>query len=1071
MSITHAGGAPVQVVNQQRGPKPQEKLRRYAEQIQHLLAFTTHLNRAQTIDEVLAAIGSTAFSLSGADRAAIFLREPDGTDRCAWRQRLSDEYVTRASALGGRMLEDGGPALISDTHSLAPDAAARRLADAEGYRAAGIWPLTYERGAAGCLCCYYDDVHEWPESGGEVFQTFCAQAAAAIENGRLREAQERKTAEQEVLLQLSRCLRVARTPEEMYAIVCEQALSFAHGQFAGINLLDSSRDTMTRVYAIGPDGGRVSGQKIPVAGSMSETAMKTAAAWRGTDFGRTRPGNWAPAYYEQLGPFIIVPLRSHEEIIGTLLLARDRAGGRPFEDDEVRLLESIGEVGGESIRRARLDGDLQGQVKRLQILYDISHRLRASRTPDEACAALGKEAMVAFGAAYGMLALANPDRATLMRVFSEGLGALAVGSTFPVQDGPSEQVLKTGAACVAEDIANVPRPASDKAARSPELGPYVHVAVRSEEGIIGVLALSRVRTKEQPFAADEVRLLETIAEVGGTAIRRAQLHQDLQARMKILQNLYDASQAFAESLDVQQLASNAVRVCVERFGAGAAWLGRAESDGTLKLLAHHPVATDFAREIAPRWDDAGDGAGPFATALRRSSPEVTYDILASGRSLPWDAGAVAEGLRSTAAFPLVSRTRTFGVLNLYGKETGFFTPERVEFFRSYSQQLAGALENARLFAEAAQRLEQLEALRAIDMAITGSFDLRLTLNIVLERAMARLGVDAADVLTFDARAQTLNFVAGRGFRATAPRHIQLRLGEGHAGRAALDRKTIAVPDLWTAPDASARAAQLADERFVAYYAVPLIAKGQIRGVLEVYHRARLEPEPEWFEFLDAIAGQAAIAVENGTIFEDLQRTYVELALAYDGTIEGWSRALDLRDNETEGHTQRVTDLTLQLARQLNVSATDFTHLRRGALLHDIGKMGIPDKILLKAGPLTDEEWVIMRRHPMYAYELLSTIPYLRPALDIPYCHHEKWDGTGYPQGLKGDQIPLVARIFAVVDVWDALRSDRPYRKAWTSARAQDYIREQSGKHFDPKVVEAFLKMGAIKDEPAPSAQR
>ena len=1048
-------------MNRQSAAKPHEKLRRYAEQMERLLAFTMDLNRVQTIDDVFPAIGRTALSLSGADRVAIFLRERDGTDRCAWRQGLSDEYVTRVAAGGGQVPVHDKPALIADVRALASDSAIRRLAEPEGYRAVGIWPLTYERDIIGCLCYYFDDTHEWPEAGQDVFRAFCTQAALAIANGRLHEAQKRKTAEQEVLLALSRRLRVARTPDEMYVIVCEQAHAVAHGQFAGINLLDPGRETMTRVYAIGPDGGRVSGQKIPVPGSMSETAIKKAAALRGLDFWRRRPGNWAPPYYEQLGPFIIVPLRSSEEVIGTLLLARNRDTGRPFDDDEMRLLESIGEVGGESIRRARLDGDLHGQVKSLQTLYSVSHRLRASRTPDEACATLGRETMAAFGAAYGMLALVNADRTTFMRVFSEGLGALPLGSTFPVEGGPSEEVLQTGVSCVADDLAALPRSAAHKAARSPELGPYVNVALRSEEGIVGVLALCRLRSKEQPFGAEEVRLLETIAEVGGTAIRRAQLQQDLQARMKILQNLYEASHAFAEGLDVQQLASDAVRTCVEHFGAGAAWLGRAESDGTLKLLAYHPVTTDFARDISPRWDEAGDAPGPFATALRRSSPEVTYDILAAGQPLPWDAGAVAAGLRSAAAFPLVSRTRTFGVLNLYGKETGFFTPERVEFLRSYTQQLAGALENARLFAEASQRLEQLEALRAIDMAITGSFDLRLTLNIVLERAMARLGLDAADVLAFDARTQTLSLAASRGFRATAPRHTEQRLGEGYAGHAALDRKMVAVADLRATPDLSARSAQFAEEQFVACYSLPLIAKGQIRGVLDVFHRAPLDPEPEWLEFLEAIAGQAAIALENGTILEDLQRAYVELALAYDGTIEGWSRALDLRDNETEGHTQRVTDLTLHLARHLNLPAADFTHLRRGALLHDIGKMGIPDKILLKAGPLTDEEWVIMRRHPVYAYELLSTIPYLRPAIDIPYGHHEKWDGSGYPQGLKGEQIPIVARIFAVVDVWDALRSDRPYRKAWTSARAQDYIREQSGKHFDPKVVDAFLKMGAI----------
>jgi HD-GYP domain-containing protein (c-di-GMP phosphodiesterase class II) len=237
-----------------------------------------------------------------------------------------------------------------------------------------------------------------------------------------------------------------------------------------------------------------------------------------------------------------------------------------------------------------------------------------------------------------------------------------------------------------------------------------------------------------------------------------------------------------------------------------------------------------------------------------------------------------------------------------------------------------------------------------------------------------------------------------------------------------------------------------------------MAKGQIKGVLEIFHRSLLQPNQEWLDFLETLGGQTAIAVDNAELFENLQRSNLDLTFAYDKTIEGWSRAMDLRDHETEGHTLRVADLTVRLAREMNISKQQIVHLRRGALLHDMGKLAIPDAILHKPGKLTPEEWEIMRQHPRYAYEMLSSIDYLQPALDIPYCHHEKWDGTGYPRGLKGEQIPLAARIFAVVDVWDALRSDRPYRKAWSEEKTLAYIREQSGTHFDPQVVGAFMKV-------------
>ncbi len=210
---------------------------------------------------------------------------------------------------------------------------------------------------------------------------------------------------------------------------------------------------------------------------------------------------------------------------------------------------------------------------------------------------------------------------------------------------------------------------------------------------------------------------------------------------------------------------------------------------------------------------------------------------------------------------------------------------------------------------------------------------------------------------------------------------------------------------------------------------------------------------------------AVLAESFNRMVGNLQQSKDELLQAYDNTIEGWSRALDLRDEETEGHSQRVTELTMRLAQGFDFTEEELVQIRRGALLHDIGKMGIPDAILGKPGKLTDEEWEIMRRHPTYARDMLWPIEYLRPALDIPYCHHERWDGNGYPRGLKGEQIPLAARIFAVVDVWDAMRSDRPYRDALPAEEVRDYIKGLSGRHFDPAVVEAFVALLDESEDP------
>jgi len=333
------------------------------------------------------------------------------------------------------------------------------------------------------------------------------------------------------------------------------------------------------------------------------------------------------------------------------------------------------------------------------------------------------------------------------------------------------------------------------------------------------------------------------------------------------------------------------------------------------------------------------------------------------------------------------------------------------------------------------RLAQLMALRRIDIAISGAVDLQLTLQIVIVEMMGIESVLAAGVFIYVQELRYLDFAAGSGL--TQDSHL-LRLAE------------VAVAERRAVRDEFPGGGTLE--------AIPLLSKGVVRGVLAVVKRQTVGNDHSVLQFIEAISGQVAIAIDSALLFEDLQRSRNDLAIAYDETLEGWSRALDLRDKETEGHSRRVTELTLKIAREMRVPPESMQHIRRGALLHDIGKVGVPDAILLKPGPLNDDETAIMRKHAEYAVELLGPIAYLQPAMDIPFCHHEKWDGSGYPRGLRGVQIPLAARIFAIADVYDALSSDRPYRKAWSQERVMEYIRSESGTHFDPLVVTAFFRV-------------
>jgi PAS domain S-box-containing protein len=420
------------------------------------------------------------------------------------------------------------------------------------------------------------------------------------------------------------------------------------------------------------------------------------------------------------------------------------------------------------------------------------------------------------------------------------------------------------------------------------------------------------------------------------------------------------------------------------------------------------------------------------------------------------AGSAPKDIQIVLCLPLKTQQETIGALCIASSRLHTDQDERM--LAAISDMAANALQRSKLFEETQRNARHLGALHIIDLAINASVDMKVTLDVVLQQTVTQLDVDAAAIFTLQPGASYLQQIASTGLHSPTLANYSYSISEGYAGLVARYRRMVGVPRLAPSDQHNPQHQLLLQEGFAAYYGVPLVSKGELKGVLEVYNRTPLAADSEWEDFLSTLAGQAAIAIDNAELYQGLQRSNQDLTLAYDTTLEGWAMALELRDQETEGHSRRVIDLTTRLALMFGMHGDEIVHLRRGAILHDIGKMAVPDSILLKPGPLTDEEWVIMRRHPEYAYEMLAPITYLRNSLDIPYCHHEKWDGSGYPRGLKDEQIPRPARIFALVDVWDALTSDRPYRKAWTKEAALDYIRQQSGKHFDPQVVQKFIEL-------------
>lgn len=544
------------------------------------------------------------------------------------------------------------------------------------------------------------------------------------------------------------------------------------------------------------------------------------------------------------------------------------------------------------------------------------------------------------------------------------------------------------------------------------------------------------------FDAEDEQLLTSLAGLAAAVIERIRLVEETQRRAEELAALMRLSQALRAARNRAEMFPIVLEHLTGAFSASGAAI----------------ALTDFEHQELVIEAASGVAAPIRGLRLPLTMPGLA-DILREGQSYvnnksPQTALAFLpiawQDIPAVAAVPLVVQGFIIGLAALASPRE--ITARDVRLLNSMADIAANAIQRATLNEQTERHVQRLTALRAIDLAISTITDQRVLLDVLLSHMQAQLGMDAVAILILDDADQTLTYAALLGFHRF-PAQARLRAGEGVGGHVLVERRSLSSLNHPNIP-----LPHLQGEAFVFYQGVPLVSKGRLRGVIELYHRSSFAPNREWTDFAETLASQAAIALDNVEMYASLQRAAIELEAAYDATIEGWSKALDLREHETERHSQRVTELALELARRLGVSEADLVQIRRGALLHDMGKIAIPDAILLKPGPLNEEEWAIMRSHPQTVYDMLAPVAYLRPALDIPLFHHERWDGSGYPYGLKGEQIPLSARIFAVVDVFDALTSDRPYRKAWPRAKAIAYLREQSGKQFDPHVVREFLRM-------------
>jgi GAF domain-containing protein len=567
------------------------------------------------------------------------------------------------------------------------------------------------------------------------------------------------------------------------------------------------------------------------------------------------------------------------------------------------------------------------------------------------------------------------------------------------------------------------------------------------------------------FTDHDERLLTTIAESMSTAIEKIRLLQVEKRRRAEAEILYNTTRDLVMERDLSSLLRTIVERAAGIIKAPSAAMYLCEPElRQVRCAVRHNVPDIYPDDVLKY------GEGAAGKVADTGQPLIIADYRAwEGRAAIYEKD---KPFISVLTIPMRWQGNVIGVLQIMENTSlRSFTDEELRMVNLFANQAAMAVQNARLFKETSQRAQEAAVIAEVGRDISETLQLNVTLERIADHAKELFRARTCAVYVPEPGSMRFRAIAALGPSAEEIKASPFTLGAGVLGSIALQRQGEIVNNIGNDPRAVLvpGTEDLAIEHLMG---VPVVRKDELDGLIAVWRIGAGEEFSEAdLEFLSSLAGQVGVAIQNARLFENLQRSNQELSKAYDTTLEGWARALEMRDKETLGHSRRVTDLTLRLARRLGLPEAELTHIRRGVLLHDIGKMAIPDVLLKKTGPLTEDEWVDMRKHPRYAFDLLYPIAYLRPALEIPYAHHENWDGTGYPRGLKGAEIPLSARIFAVVDVYDALLYDRPYRRAWPRQKVLGYIQEQSGIKFDPEIVDAFLALVQEPDiaETEPSA--
>lgn len=751
--------------------------------------------------------------------------------------------------------------------------------------------------------------------------------------------------------------------------------------------------------------------------------------------------------YEQDRPFISllsVPIRWQDRVTGVIRVL-ENAVPRVFTQADLQVLTLFANQAAIAIENVRLFESEQHRIQEAAVIAEVSRDISASLHLEDVLERIATNAKKLLQAETSAVYLLESKKTTLRAIAAIGPDADEIkGDPLIIGEGILGNIALQKVGEIVNDTVQNPNAIIIKGTENIPDEHIMGVPVLSESRLTGLIAVWR-RGETREFRAAELDFLSNLAQQVGVAIENARLFEAEQHRRQEADTLRQAAQRITSTLDQEQ----AIQLILEQLAKVVQYESASVQllrDGYLEIVGGQGWP-DPSVVLGMRFPIPGDNPNSIVVLERR--PVALRS--ASEDFSPFNTPPHSH-IRSWLGVPLIVRDHVIGMFAVDHSQPDYFTQADVEMVNAFAGQAAITIENTRLFEETCRQLAELEIIQTIASALRIAQKVDDVFPIILDQLINLLdfGTALVDLIELDSGEIVTILAHGVWAPMTGKR---TPINAGGSGRVIASGRpyvttdviadgVVAHPDLIGGLNAAV--------------CVPIVAQRQTLGTLWVGRRSRSSITGEEINLLLALGEMVGSTIQRMTLHEQTVLQAEEIESAYDLTLEGWAKALELRDKETEGHSRRVSDLTLQLARQFGFSPTELVHIRRGVLLHDIGKMGVSDQILKKRGPLNDEEWAEMRKHPQYAYDLIFPIAYLRPTLDIPYCHHERWDGSGYPRGLKGEQIPQAARIFSVIDVYDALSNDRPYRSAWLPEKVLDYLRDQSGKLFDPRIVEAVL---------------